>query len=91
MNRRMLTLALAAAIVATPPSAAALAHGSGAGQAPCAPPRPSAAAPARQDEPRVAQMKKDAAADVDAMKRSSPSRWSTVFSFSELGFQEVET
>ena len=62
MNRRMLTLALAAAIVATPPSAAALAHGSGAGQAPSAATpsaaTPSAATPAHQDEPRVAQMKK---------------------------------
>ena len=55
MNRRMLTLALAAAIVATPPSAAALAQGSGTGQAPSAAPSaatPSAATPSAATPPR---------------------------------------
>src|SRR6185503_5920083 len=53
---------------------------------------PSAAAsPAPPDEPRVAQMKKDVAADVDAMKDFTQEMVDSVFSFGELGFQEIET
>ena len=84
MNRRMLTLALAVAIVATP-----LAQERGSGQAEPAPAAP--AAPAVPDPPRVAQMKKDAAADVDAMKDFTQQMVDSVFSFGELGFQEIET
>ena len=44
-----------------------------------------------QDEPRVAQLKKDAAADVDAMSVFTQQMVDSVFSFGELGFQEIET
>jgi aminobenzoyl-glutamate utilization protein B len=80
----MLTLALAAAIAATP-----LAQERGSGQPEPAPATP--AAPAVPDPPHVAQMKKDAAADVDAMKDLTQQMVDSVFSFGELGFQEVET
>jgi aminobenzoyl-glutamate utilization protein B len=80
-NRRLLTLALSAAIVATP-----MAQGRGAGQPEAAP-----AAPVVPDEPRVAQMKKAVAADVDAMKDFTQQMVDSVFSFGELGFQEIET
>jgi aminobenzoyl-glutamate utilization protein B len=83
MNRRILTLALAGAIVATP-----MAQEGGAGQPPSA---ATAPAPPPRDEPRVAQMKKDAAADVDAMKDFTQQMVDSVFSFGELGFQEIET
>ena len=43
------------------------------------------------DEPRVAQLKNAAAADVDAMKVFSQQMVDSVFSFGELGFQEFET
>ena len=82
MNRTMLTLALAGAIVATP-----LAQGRDTVQ----PAAPATAAPAPPDEPRVAQMKKDVAADVDAMKDLTQQMVDSVFSFGELGFQEIET
>ena len=39
----------------------------------------------------MAQMKKDAAADVDAMKDFTQQMVDSVFSFGELGFQEIET
>jgi aminobenzoyl-glutamate utilization protein B len=39
----------------------------------------------------VAQLKRDAAADVDAMKDFTQQMVDSVFSFGELGFQEVET
>src|SRR5687767_7657935 len=84
MTRRMLTLALAAAIAATP-----LAQERGSGQPEPAPAAP--AAPAVPDPPHVAQMKKAAAADVDAMKDFTQQMVDSVFSFGELGFQEVET
>ena len=85
MNRRMLTLTLAVALAATP-----LAHGRGGAQQP--PTTPAAApAPPAPDEPRVAQMKKDVVADVEAMKDLTQQMVDSVFSFGELGFQEVET
>ena len=51
-------------------------------QAPAAVPR---------DEPRVAQLKKDATADVEALKVFTQQMVDSVFSFGELGFQEIET
>jgi aminobenzoyl-glutamate utilization protein B len=86
-NRRMLTLALAMAIVGTP-----VAQDRGATDSEAAPPPQTAPAPPPpQDEPRVARMKQAAAADVDAMKDFSQQMVDSVFSFGELGFQEVET
>jgi len=86
MNRTMLTLTIVGALVATP-----LAQGREAEQPPSAAAPSAAASPAPPDEPRVAQMKKDAAADVDAMKDFTQEMVDSVFSFGELGFQEIET
>jgi aminobenzoyl-glutamate utilization protein B len=86
-NRRMLTLALAMAIVGTP-----VAQDRGATDSePAPPPQTAPAPPPPQDEPRVARMKQAAAADVEAMKDFSQQMVDSVFSFGELGFQEVET
>jgi len=82
----MLTLTIVGALVATP-----LAQGREAEQPPSAAAPSAAASPAPPDEPRVAQMKKDAAADVDAMKDFTQEMVDSVFSFGELGFQEIET
>jgi aminobenzoyl-glutamate utilization protein B len=82
----MLTLTIVGALVATP-----LAQGREAEQPPSAATPSAATAPAPPDEPRVAQMKKDAAADVDAMKDFTQEMVDSVFSFGELGFQEIET
>src|SRR5262245_60887442 len=43
------------------------------------------------DEPRVARLKSEAAADIDSMKVFSQQMVDSVFSFGELGFQEIET
>jgi aminobenzoyl-glutamate utilization protein B len=98
MNRRILTLALVGGIVATPfaqgrsteqpPSAATPSAATPSAATPSAAKAP---APVPQDEPRVAQMKKDAAADVEAMKDFTQQMVDSVFSFGELGFQEIET
>jgi aminobenzoyl-glutamate utilization protein B len=90
-DRRILAIALAGALAATP-----LAQGRDGSQAPpatAAPPSTSAPAPAppAPDEPRVARMKKDVVADVEAMKDLSQQMVDSVFSFGELGFQEIET
>ena len=53
--------------------------------------QPQTPAPIPQDAPRVAQLKKDAAADVDAMRVFTQQMVDSVFSFGELGFQEFET
>jgi aminobenzoyl-glutamate utilization protein B len=92
MNRRRLVLTLAGAIAATALASTASRTERAAGapaQEPAA--QPPAPAPAAQDQPRVAQLKRDAAADVDAMKDFTQQMVDSVFSFGELGFQEVET
>jgi hypothetical protein len=43
------------------------------------------------DEPRVARLKSEAAADIDSMKVFTQQMVDSVFSFGELGFQELET
>ena len=53
--------------------------------------QPQTPPPIPQDPPRVAQLKKDAVADVDAMKLFTQQMVDSVFSFGELGFQEFET
>src|SRR6476659_9597886 len=52
--------------------------------------QPQTPPPIPQDPPRVAQLKKDAVADVDAMKLFTQQMVDSVFSFGELGFQEFE-
>jgi aminobenzoyl-glutamate utilization protein B len=47
--------------------------------------------PIPPDEPRVARLKTDAAADIDAMSVFTQQMVDSVFSFAELGFQELET
>ena len=79
MNPRMATLALAAALTAAPMAQERA-------DQPAQPP-----APIPKDEPRVAQLKSAAVADVEAMKDFSQQMVDSVFSFGELGFQEIET
>ena len=43
------------------------------------------------DEPRVAKLKSEAVADIDSMKVFTQQMVDSVFSFGELGFQEIET
>jgi aminobenzoyl-glutamate utilization protein B len=73
-------LAVASAVVA---SAAAQ---RGRGGAPSAPTAPTPPGP-----PRVEALKKEAAADVEAMRADTQQMVDQVFSFAELGFQEFET
>jgi len=47
--------------------------------------------PIPKDDARITKLKTDAAADVDAMKDFTQQMVDSVFSFGELGFQEVET
>ena len=75
---RFVTFLLVAVLAAT-----ALAQGQ-AGQEPAPTPIPS-------DEPRAARLKSDASADIDAMSVFTQQMVDSVFSFAELGFQEVET
>jgi aminobenzoyl-glutamate utilization protein B len=77
-HSRLVTLMVATAMAAT-----------GLAQEPGNQAQTPAAVP--QDEPRVAQLKKDAAADVEAMRVFTQQMVDSVFSFGELGFQEIET
>ncbi|HEV8395616.1 MAG TPA: amidohydrolase [Vicinamibacterales bacterium] len=53
---------------------------------------PQTAAPASTPvDPKLAQYKRDVAAEIDAMKDQSQQMVDMVFSFGELGFQEYET
>jgi aminobenzoyl-glutamate utilization protein B len=54
---------------------------------------PSSSAPARvvKDEPRAERLKADALKDVDSMKDFTQQMVDSIFSFAELGFQEIET
>ena len=47
--------------------------------------------PAAPDSPHVAELKQQAAADIDQMKDFTQQMVDEIFSFAELGFQEVET
>ena len=75
---RFVTFLFVAVLAAT-----ALVQGQ-AGQEPAPTPIPS-------DEPRAARLKSDASADIDAMSVFTQQMVDSVFSFAELGFQEVET
>src|SRR5690349_7824484 len=48
-------------------------------------------APASPAPPKLAEFKRDLAVEIDAMKEFSQQMVDSVFSFGELGFQEVET
>ena len=81
MAQRIVTaVALAAVIVATP-----MAQGRG-GQPPPAPPMNIP-----KDDARIEKLKSDAAANVESMREFTQQMVDSVFSFGELGFQEVET
>jgi aminobenzoyl-glutamate utilization protein B len=67
---------LAVALVASP-----LAQGRG--QAP--------AKPAAKEDPRIEKLKQEAVADVESMRDFTQQMVDSVFSFGELGFQELET
>jgi aminobenzoyl-glutamate utilization protein B len=49
---------------------------------------PQASAPTPPGPPRVEQLKKEAAADVESMRVQTQQMVDQVFSFAELGFQE---
>ncbi len=69
------------------PAVLALSAGSVLGQA-----KPAATpAPASADNPRVAALKKEAAQQIEGMAKLAQEMVDSVFSFGELGFQEVET
>ena len=52
---------------------------------------PVATAPTPPGPPRVEELKKEAAAAVEAMRVQTQQMVDQVFSFAELGFQEFET
>jgi aminobenzoyl-glutamate utilization protein B len=55
-------------------------------------PRPAPAhTPAPKDDARVAKLKQEAVADVESMAKLTQEIVDSIFSFGELGFQEVET
>jgi aminobenzoyl-glutamate utilization protein B len=54
-------------------------------------PQPSQPVSPRPADPRVEQLKKDLAVDIDGMREQTQQMIDQVFSFGELGFQEVET
>jgi len=84
MKRCVAVVTFVAAVAGTP-----LAQGRGAQPAPAPPTIP--APPVIKDAPRVAQLKKEAVADVESMKEFTQQMVDSVFSFGELGFQEIET
>jgi aminobenzoyl-glutamate utilization protein B len=69
-------LVLAVALVASPVA-------QGRGQAPVK--------PAGKADPRIEKLKQEAAADVESMREFTQQMVDSVFSFGELGFQELET
>jgi aminobenzoyl-glutamate utilization protein B len=73
------SLVLATALVATP-----LAQGG----RQSSPQKPT---PPVKDDPRVEKLKQEAIADVESMKEFTQQMVDSVFSFGELGFQELET
>src|SRR5215471_4529293 len=81
---RSLRVAVVLSVAAT---GALLAQGRGAGQGQPAPPPLNLPA----DTPQLTALKQEAVAAVDAMKDLSQQMNDEVFSFGELGFQEIET
>src|SRR5687767_14012373 len=85
MNRRLL-LALALTLAAT---AGSVPFAQGSGEQPTPPPPPPMNIP--KDDGRIARLKTEVAADVEAMKEHTQQMVDSIFSFGELGFQETET
>ncbi len=56
-----------------------------------APQEPKPAEPQAPPNPRLEALKQEAAAEVDRMRELTQQMVDTIFSFGELGFQEVET
>jgi aminobenzoyl-glutamate utilization protein B len=83
MNARLCTLASAFALTASLTAAPASPQAKQPGK-PTAPPAAAA-------NPKLAQYKKDVSADIDAMREFTQQMVDQVFSFGELGFQEIET
>ena len=79
-RRWILSLSLTAAIVSTPLA-----------QSRPAPAPAQKAAEVKPDDPKTAKLKAEAIKDVEAMKEFSQQMVDSIFSFSELGFQEIET
>ena len=77
--RWMLILMFAAALVAAP-----VAQGGSA-------PQSQAGSNGPKPDPRADRLKNEAAADVDSMKEFTQQMVDSIFSFAELGFQEIET
>jgi aminobenzoyl-glutamate utilization protein B len=80
-SRTVLLLLMTIAVIAAP-----AAQGRRGG-----PPAEAPATPPVKDDPRVAKLKQEAVADVEAMKTFTQQMVDSVFSFGELGFQEFET
>src|SRR5204863_2686101 len=83
MNARLCTLASALALTASLTAAPAPPQSKQPG-------KPTATAAAAAN-PKLAQYKKDVSADIDAMREFTQQMIDQVFSFGELGFQEIET
>lgn len=85
-------LPLAAAILAAAPAAPAAAQQPAPGSAAAPAAHPDSAPRAWMgDSPRVATLKTDAVREVDGMRKLTQEMVDEIFSFGELGFQEVET
>jgi aminobenzoyl-glutamate utilization protein B len=56
-----------------------------------APQQPKPAEPSAPSNPRLEALKQEAAAEIDRMRELTQQMVDTIFSFGELGFQEVET
>jgi aminobenzoyl-glutamate utilization protein B len=83
MNARLCTLASALALTTSLTAAPAPPQSKQPG-------KPTATAAAAAN-PKLAQYKKDVSADIDAMREFTQQMVDQVFSFGELGFQEIET
>ena len=81
--KQRITLAIVFSVLATALALAQGGRGQGAGQAPSTPPPP--------DPPRVAALKDEAIAEIDKLTEFTQQMVDQIFSYGELGFQEVET
>ena len=82
MIKAKLCLSIALAVLVAGPLGAQRGRGG-------APPQPTAPTP--PGPPRVEELKREAAADVETMRVMTQQMVDQVFSYGELGFQEIET